>query len=64
MGLVIVTMYGGDEYLFQAMEAGASAFVSKEAPAEQVVNAARHAQIAPFPSPRRDSRRCHATASE
>lgn len=48
MGIVVVSMYGGDDYLWQAMEAGASAFVSKEAPAEQVVSAARHALVAPL----------------
>lgn len=47
IGLVVVSMYGGDDYLFRALEAGASAFVSKEAPAEQVVGAAQHAIIAP-----------------
>lgn len=48
MGLVVVTMYARDEYLFQALEAGASAFVSKDAPAEQVVNAARQALVSPL----------------
>lgn len=47
IGLVVLTMYAGDEHLFSAMHAGASAFVSKEAPAEHVVAAARQALIAP-----------------
>ena len=36
-------MYAGDEQLFAALEAGASAFVAKDAPADEVVAAARHA---------------------
>lgn len=48
IAIVVVTMYGGDDYLFQALEAGASAFVSKESPAEQVVGAARQALVAPL----------------
>ena len=36
-------MYAGDEHLLGALDAGASAFVSKDAPADQVVAAARHA---------------------
>ena len=43
LGIVILTMYAGDEQLFEALEAGASAFVPKNAPAEDVVAAARHA---------------------
>ena len=37
----------GDEQLFEALEAGASAFVPKNAPAEDVVAAARHAASSP-----------------
>lgn len=48
IGVVVVTMYSADEYLLRAMEAGASAFVSKDAPAEQVVNSARQALVAPL----------------
>ena len=33
MGIVVLTMYAGDEQLFGALEAGASAFVPKDAPA-------------------------------
>lgn len=47
LGIVIVTMYAGDEQLLAALEAGASAFVPKSAPAEEVVAAARHALAAP-----------------
>jgi DNA-binding NarL/FixJ family response regulator len=47
MGLVVLTMYAGDEQLFAAMEAGASAFVGKDAPADDVVAAARHAAVSP-----------------
>jgi DNA-binding NarL/FixJ family response regulator len=46
-GIVILTMYAGDEQLFGALEAGASAFVAKDAPAEDVVAAARHAAASP-----------------
>lgn len=47
MGLVVLTMYAGDEQLFAALEAGASAFVAKDAPANDVVAAARHATVSP-----------------
>lgn len=47
LGLVIVTMYSGDKQLFGALEAAASAFVSKDAPAGDVITAARHAATAP-----------------
>jgi DNA-binding NarL/FixJ family response regulator len=47
IGLVVLTMYAGDEQLFAALEAGASAFVAKDAPADDVVAAARHALVAP-----------------
>jgi DNA-binding NarL/FixJ family response regulator len=46
-GIVVLTMYAGDEQLFAALEAGASAFVAKDAPADEVVAAARHALVAP-----------------
>ena len=36
MGIVVLTMYAGDDQLFGALEAGASAFVPKDAPAEDV----------------------------
>lgn len=47
MGLVVVTMYAGDDTLLAAMEAGASALVSKDAPADEVVAAAMHATQSP-----------------
>ena len=47
LGIVILTMYAGDEQLFEALEAGASAFVPKNSPSEDVVAAARHAASSP-----------------
>ncbi len=47
MGIVVLTMYSGDEHLLGALEAGASAFVNKDAPSDDVVAAARHAVAAP-----------------
>ncbi|HET8971211.1 MAG TPA: response regulator transcription factor [Candidatus Nanopelagicales bacterium] len=47
LGIVILTMYAGDDQLFQALEAGASAFVPKHSPSEDVVAAARHAASSP-----------------
>ncbi len=47
IGLVVVTMHSGDEQIFAAMEAGASAFVGKDAPSAEVVKAARHAVVSP-----------------
>jgi DNA-binding NarL/FixJ family response regulator len=47
LGIVVLTMYAGDDQLFGALEAGASAFVPKNAPAEEVVAAARHAAASP-----------------
>jgi DNA-binding NarL/FixJ family response regulator len=47
MGIVILTMYAGDEQLFGALEVGASSFVAKDAPAEEVLAAARHAATSP-----------------
>jgi DNA-binding NarL/FixJ family response regulator len=46
-GVVVLTMHSGDEQIFAAMEAGASAFVGKDAPSSEVVKAARHAAVAP-----------------
>jgi DNA-binding NarL/FixJ family response regulator len=46
-GLVMLTMHSGDEQIFTAMEAGASAFVGKDAPSSDVVGAARHAHVSP-----------------
>lgn len=47
VGLIVLTMHSGDDHIFNAMEAGASAFVGKDAPATEVVSAARHAAVAP-----------------
>jgi len=47
LGIVVLTMYAGDDHLFGALEAGASAFVPKNAPADEVVAAARHAVTSP-----------------
>ncbi len=48
VGLVVLTMYAGDEQLFAAMDAGASAFVGKDAPTTTVISAARQAAVAPL----------------
>lgn len=48
VGIVVLTMYAGDEQIFAAMDAGASAFVGKDAPSSSVVAAARQAAIAPL----------------
>lgn len=48
LGLVVLTMYAGDEQIFAAMDAGASAFVGKDAPSSAVVTAARQAALAPL----------------
>jgi DNA-binding NarL/FixJ family response regulator len=47
VGIVVLTMYAGDEQLFSAMEAGASAFVAKDSPSHDVIAAARHASVSP-----------------
>jgi len=47
LGIVVLTMYAGDDHLFGALNAGASAFVPKQSPAEEVVAAARHAFASP-----------------
>lgn len=47
IGIVVLTMYAGDEQLFEALDAGASAFVAKDAPSDDVVAAARHAIVSP-----------------
>ncbi|MCW2780987.1 MAG: response regulator receiver [Marmoricola sp.] len=48
VGLIVLTMYAGDEQIFTAMDAGASAFVGKDAPSTEVVAAARHAAVSPL----------------
>lgn len=47
LALVVLTMDAGDDRLFAAMDAGASGFVGKHMPSEDVVTAARHALVAP-----------------
>src|SRR3954467_758848 len=47
IGIVVLTMYAGDEQLFGALEAGASAFVAKDAPAGDVRPGAEHAAPPP-----------------
>jgi DNA-binding NarL/FixJ family response regulator len=48
VGLVVLTMYAGDEQLFAAMDAGASGFVGKDAPTSTVISAARQSVVAPL----------------
>ena len=47
IGLVVLTMHSGDDQIFAAMEAGASGFVGKDAPATEVVRATIHAAASP-----------------
>lgn len=47
LGIVVLTMYAGDDTVLAAMGAGASALVSKDAPSDDVINAARHAVTSP-----------------
>ena len=47
LGVVVLTMYADDSHLFEALEAGASAFVPKSGPSDKVIAAARHAATAP-----------------
>jgi DNA-binding NarL/FixJ family response regulator len=46
-GLIVLTMHSGDDQIFAAMEAGASGFVGKDAPAGEVVQAALHSAASP-----------------
>ena len=48
VGLVVLTMYAGDEQLFAAMDAGASGFVGKDSPTSAVISAARQAVVSPL----------------
>ncbi len=43
LGLVVLTMYPGDDALLGALDSGANAFVAKSAPVAEVVAAARQA---------------------
>ena len=47
LGLVVLTMYPSDEQLFLAIEAGASAFLAKDLPSDEVVRVARGAAFSP-----------------
>lgn len=47
VGIVMLTMHAGDDQIFAAMEAGASAFVGKDSKAVEVVGAAKHAAVSP-----------------
>jgi DNA-binding NarL/FixJ family response regulator len=46
LGIVILTSQDEDAVLFRAAEAGASAFISKNAQADEVLSAIRHAAVA------------------
>lgn len=46
LGIVILTARGEDETLFRAFDSGASAFVSKEASAAEILGAIRHSAVA------------------
>jgi DNA-binding NarL/FixJ family response regulator len=47
LGIVVLAARGGDTELFGALNAGASAFVPKTAPADEIVAAVRHAKLRP-----------------
>jgi DNA-binding NarL/FixJ family response regulator len=47
VGIVVLTMHSGDDQIFGALQAGASALVGKDAPASDVVQAVRHASTSP-----------------
>jgi DNA-binding NarL/FixJ family response regulator len=46
LGIVILTARGEDDSLFRALDSGASAFVSKEATAAEILGAIRHSAVA------------------
>jgi DNA-binding NarL/FixJ family response regulator len=46
LGIVMLTSDGQDDVLFRALETGVSAFVTKTAPATEVLAAIRHAAVA------------------
>jgi DNA-binding NarL/FixJ family response regulator len=46
LGIVVLTSHGEDDVLFRALETGASAFVGKSAPIEEILCAIRHASVA------------------
>jgi DNA-binding NarL/FixJ family response regulator len=47
LAILVLTMYAGDKHLFGALDAGASAFVAKDARSDDVVAAARNAMASP-----------------
>jgi DNA-binding NarL/FixJ family response regulator len=47
LGIVALTGRDDEDVLFRALEAGASAFVGKTAPAEEILAAIRHSAVAP-----------------
>ena len=46
LGIVVLTCRDDDDMLFRALETGASAFVTKTAPVEEVLAAIRHSAVA------------------
>lgn len=46
LGIVVLTSRGEDDVLFRALDSGASAFVAKTAPVEEVLSAIRHSAVA------------------
>jgi DNA-binding NarL/FixJ family response regulator len=46
LGIVILTSRNQDDVLFRALETGASAFVSKTAPEQELLSAIRHSAVA------------------
>ncbi|MFD9704927.1 response regulator [Lentzea sp. NPDC059081] len=46
LGIVVLTAQGEDDVLFRALETGASAFVGKTAPENEILCAIRHAAVA------------------
>lgn len=46
LGIVVLTSADGDDTLFRALETGASAFVTKNAPVAEIITAVRHAAVA------------------
>ena len=47
LGIVVLCSDGSDDQLFRALDAGASAFLAKDAAVNEVVGAIRHAAVAP-----------------
>src|SRR5512139_958057 len=46
LGIVVLSTRDEDDVLFQALDTGMSAFVSKSAPSEEILGAIRHAAVA------------------